>query len=136
MPAYTHRTNIVQAATETGTESLTATSSSSSSSSSVTRSRDGRSMRSPSRTVGRQLQSFCWSETAVVGNLTKPGIGRTPWWSLPSGYFLRAFMDLAGKGQDGLGRNCVRHMCYMTKQSKAAQTDRYCYWCLTSLNIA
>ena len=95
------------------------------SSSSVRRSWDGRSMRSPSWTVCRQLQSFCWSETAVVGNLMKPGSGRMPSWSLPSGYFLRAFMDLAGKGQDGLGRNCVRHMCYMTKQPKAAQTHQW-----------
>ena len=66
------------------------------------------------------MQSFCWSEAAVVGNLTKPGSGRSPSWCLPSGYFLRAFMDLAGKGQDDLGRICVRYTCYMTKQG----TDR------------
>ena len=46
---------------------------SSSSSSSVMRSRDGCNVRSPSRTVSCQLQSFCWSEAAVIGNLMKPG---------------------------------------------------------------
>ena len=86
----------------------------------MTRSRDGCSVRSPSWTVSLQMQSFCWSEAAVVGNLTKPGSGRSPSWCLPSGYFLRAFMDLAGKGQDDLGRICVRYTCYMTKQG----TDR------------